>query len=103
VASKHVLAFARREGNSFAVVAVPRLFAQLLGNRSSISDPEIWQDTRIKLPSEFNDATYLNWMTGEKCIPTRDSSGQCFIEMALAIKTFPWLLLINEAKFASQV
>jgi len=102
VASKHVLAFARREGNSFAVVAVPRLFAQLLGNRSSISDPEIWQDTRIKLPSEFNDATYLNWMTGEKCVPTRDSNGQSFIEMALAIKSFPWLLLLNEGKFASQ-
>jgi len=100
-ASKHLIAFARREGNSCAIVAVPRLIAQLMGNRTGLSDLDIWKDTRLKLPPELNDAQYLNWMTGEKSTPSKDSNGDSFIDIASAMKNFPWLLLINEAKFAS--
>jgi (1->4)-alpha-D-glucan 1-alpha-D-glucosylmutase len=94
-ASKHIFAFARREANSYAIVAVPRLIAQLLGTRS-LFDAAIWQDTRIKLPPDFNASAYLNWMTGEKCIPLQNSNGESFIEVSAAAKNFPWMLLVNE-------
>ena len=45
--SQQVVAFARRQENSWAVVAVARLFTKIIPAEALAYDPEVWQD---KLP-----------------------------------------------------
>lgn len=63
--AKHLVAFARKHQNQTAVVAVPRLCAQLLRNKAGIPcGKEVWHDTRIEIP--FASKTLRNVFTGEQ-------------------------------------
>ena len=49
--ANHLLAYARRHGDRFALIVVPRLFARLLGERQCPPlGAEVWSDTAIELP-----------------------------------------------------
>jgi (1->4)-alpha-D-glucan 1-alpha-D-glucosylmutase len=60
----HLLAYARHLDGTFAVTAVPRLCAQLLGDSArSFGDAELWGDTVIEIPSVAG--TLQNVLTSE--------------------------------------
>jgi len=94
--AKHLLAFARRMGGLLALIAVPRLCVQLLGNEGSIFDPEIWQDTRIELPDDQIIASHRNCFTSEVHCPSRTAAGKSFFEVSALMKNFPWVLAVSE-------
>jgi (1->4)-alpha-D-glucan 1-alpha-D-glucosylmutase len=50
--SKHVVAFARRLRDEWAIVAAPRLTSSLVGEGELPVGEEVWLDTSVKLPKE---------------------------------------------------
>ncbi len=48
--AEHLVAFARRDQNAFAVIVVPRLMATLLDSESDARSDDLWNDTRLDLP-----------------------------------------------------
>jgi (1->4)-alpha-D-glucan 1-alpha-D-glucosylmutase len=62
---RHVVAFARRLENSWAVVAVPRLFTSILAAGELSFGPEVWRGHVLPLPQEAP-ADWVNLFTGEK-------------------------------------
>jgi (1->4)-alpha-D-glucan 1-alpha-D-glucosylmutase len=90
--AKHLLAFARRHENETLIVAVPRLFAQLLGGDPRMpSGEEIWQDTRIEVPGQ--PTSFGNLLTGELLSPAEN--GAYFTKDLF--NSFPVGLLVSEA------
>ncbi|MBV9573515.1 MAG: malto-oligosyltrehalose synthase, partial [Acidobacteriales bacterium] len=92
----HVLAFARRYRNLTVMVAVPRLCAQLLKEKSATPmSSEIWGDTTMKVPLAMEAETYRDAFTGEDV--RIQLAGQ---EPVLAAKTlfarFPVALLFSK-------
>ncbi len=90
--SKHILAFARIEKKQFAITAVPRLCARLLGGEPDLpSGDVIWQGTQIQLP-KTGPKSLRNVFTGE--LVTRDTSnGIEVLETARLFADFPVALL----------
>ena len=94
-AARHLLAFARVTDDASAITIVPRLCGRLLEQRSSLLDPEIWDGTRINVPTEVPAATYQNWLTGENIAIDRAPNGTLHSEASALMKDFPWILLIS--------
>lgn len=61
----HVVAFARRKGKQWVIVAVPRLFTGLCGKRDPFDAAPAWRDTAIEAPSGAP-TRWTNVLTGEK-------------------------------------
>ena len=90
--AKHLFAFARRHEGKTLVVAVPRLSAQLLQGETRMPvGQDIWQDTRIDLPSGSNTG-FRNLLTGE--ILPADEHGVFFAKHLF--QNFPVALLVSE-------
>jgi (1->4)-alpha-D-glucan 1-alpha-D-glucosylmutase len=94
--AKHIFAFARRKGNSCAIIAAPRLCAQLLVTETSILNSELWQDTQINLPEEWREGTYRNWISFEPYSTRREQDGKLIIHLAHLFKDISWALLTSE-------
>jgi|HubBroStandDraft_2_1064218.scaffolds.fasta_scaffold01023_5 (1->4)-alpha-D-glucan 1-alpha-D-glucosylmutase len=94
--ANHLIAFARQDGNSVAIVAVPRLCAQLLADgATSPLDPTVWNDTRVELPFANQTPCYQNAFTLESVMPER--SGQAlFVRASELFANFPVALLTLE-------
>jgi (1->4)-alpha-D-glucan 1-alpha-D-glucosylmutase len=61
----HVLAYARKLGDKFAIVVVPRLAARLLDDKEGLPlGAEVWTDTRVELPRHLADVTLRNIIDG---------------------------------------
>jgi (1->4)-alpha-D-glucan 1-alpha-D-glucosylmutase len=94
--ANHLVAFARREGKSAAIVAVPRMCARLLVNgATSLAQPGLWEDTRIELPPELAKAKYRNALTTELLLPER-AAGSGFLRASSLLGNFPVALLTVE-------
>jgi len=94
--ANHVLAFARREGNSMAVSVAPRLIAQLGGDgTSSPLDPAVWKDTRVVLPPGIETSHGSNVLTGEAVGGEKSESGS-FLSMRTLLAKFPVALVTLE-------
>jgi (1->4)-alpha-D-glucan 1-alpha-D-glucosylmutase len=50
--TQHLIAFRRRNGRKACIVLAGRLFARLLGDRSTYDGAAVWQDARLTLPDE---------------------------------------------------
>ena len=61
----HIIAFARRLGDQWSFVAVPRLVAKLTRAGSAPLGAKVWQDTMIELPPEAP-SHWTNALTGEE-------------------------------------
>jgi (1->4)-alpha-D-glucan 1-alpha-D-glucosylmutase len=84
---EHVFGFARRRGNEWAVVAVPRLVTGL---------PASLGDTALLLPAEMSPGVrFRNVFTGEQVEPA-ESQGRPRIRLADAFGSFPVALLISQ-------
>ena len=95
---KHILAFARRTDGATAILAVPRLCAQLTEKETSILDPDVWQDTTIQIPEEWAEASYRNQFTAEECFTARGEGGRVAIKAANLFQVIPWALLVANLK-----
>ncbi len=89
--ARHLLAFARLHKNEVAVVAVPRLCAQLLGGEQRLPvGAGVWGDTCIDLPNDVN--SLRNVFTGESVKLSGDTPS---LPVASLFATFPVALLTN--------
>lgn len=87
---RHVLAFARRMGEQWAVVAAPRLPAGLTPQGGWPLGETVWSDTRIQLPSGAP-SRYRDALTGGE---VRADGG---LSLADGLRHFPALLLRADA------
>ena len=62
--SQQVVAFARRQENSWAVVAAARFFTKILPAEALAFDPEVWQESFLSLPHDAP-KEWVNIFTGE--------------------------------------
>jgi (1->4)-alpha-D-glucan 1-alpha-D-glucosylmutase len=87
--SEHLVAFARKHGDSIAVVAAPRLISGLLNDANRApTGTQIWEDTRIHLPRQPVRQNFRNIFTGE----TAESEAE--IPVSKVLSEFPvaiWL------------
>jgi (1->4)-alpha-D-glucan 1-alpha-D-glucosylmutase len=94
--ARHLVAFARRHGETSAIVAVPRLCAQLLKDTTaSPLDPAVWKDTQVELCFGSDIRTYRNAFSLETIVPDR-SEGSTFVPASTLFEDFPGALLIEE-------
>jgi len=92
--ANHLVAFARLQGNSAAIVAVPRLCARLLGNgASSLAQPSVWEDTKVELPPQLSKSKYRNAFTAKPMVPVK-SGESGFLPASGLMADFPVALLI---------
>jgi (1->4)-alpha-D-glucan 1-alpha-D-glucosylmutase len=90
--AEHVCAFARRHGERIAITVVPRLLAKLRGDLDETAVTN-WADTRIELPAEWLDQTWLNVFTGT----TLTSAGTApTLAVGQLLGDFPVALLVSD-------
>jgi maltooligosyltrehalose synthase len=65
---RQVVAFARLQENSWAVVAVAQFFTRILSAEALAFDPEVWQESFLSLPPDAPTA-WVNILTGETINP----------------------------------
>nr|MBA3915275.1 malto-oligosyltrehalose synthase [Terriglobales bacterium] len=92
--AKHVVAYARRAGDRLAIVAVPRLCAELVGIRGHAPlGEEAWQDTAIVLPDAATTLELGEVFTGQ--VAKRQSeSGENLLMVRDLFASFPAALLL---------
>jgi len=90
----HIVAFARKHEDRFAVVAVPRLCATLTGDSyDTICNETAWVNTALEIP-DFGAPCYHNVFTGE-CI--QSGGGVQNLPVADLFRHFPVTLLLSES------
>jgi (1->4)-alpha-D-glucan 1-alpha-D-glucosylmutase len=82
----HVIAFARRQGNCWAVVVATRLSAALLGDDRTdgalpLVDPISWDDTAVLMPEELFGRALFDWMS--PAAPKVEDTGRLYLREAL--------------------
>ena len=93
----HVLAFARRQGNEVAIVAVPRLCLRLLGSKHPLPiGAEVWGDTRIEVPRKLANAVFRNTMN-RKQVEVQADGEEHFMSAAAVFAEFPVALMIADS------
>jgi len=83
-AKNHIIAFARRSGNSWAVTIVPRFLYSLTAQKDVPYNDQIWGDTNIKLTGELK-------LTNAYSSETYERSSTVYMRDVL--KSFPTALL----------
>ena len=93
--SRQVVAFARRQGNSWAVVAAARLFAKIFPAADSSMNPEVWQESFLSLPQDAP-KEWVNIFTGEpiNSLPREHSKA---LDLASLLQNLPVALLFGRA------
>ncbi|MFP4391286.1 MAG: malto-oligosyltrehalose synthase [Desulfohalobiaceae bacterium] len=89
--ARHVFAFARRLGNTWVLVAVPRLPSGLIRAREVPLGRQAWEDTSLELPEHAPDL----W-TDIFCVRSLSCAKQA--KMAELCQEFPLLLLKGESQ-----
>ena len=92
-AADHVVAYARRDADREVIVVVPRLVAGLIGKelRDPIG-PEIWGDTRLRLPSAEPGTRYRDVFSGETIKVSAGDDG-AILPVSEVFAAFPFALL----------
>ncbi len=92
--SDHVCAFARELEGRWAVIALPRLCATLLGESlNSPCDEMLWSDTEVEIPGTTR-ADLHNVLTGE-CVPLAGDESQRTLRVGKLFRDFPVVLLLS--------
>jgi (1->4)-alpha-D-glucan 1-alpha-D-glucosylmutase len=90
-AEEHVVAYARRRGPAWALVAVPRLVAGLCAPDEAPLGQEVWGDTGVVLPRRAPQSWH-NVLTGETLDAAR-SPRAMILSLAEVLRSFPVALL----------
>ncbi len=86
----HVLAFARIDADELAIVIVPRLASDLLGDAPSpLIEAHKWGDTRIVLPNNYTLPTFKGLFSDVAVTPNKE------LWLNAALKDFPVNLLVQ--------
>ena len=94
----HVFAFARRAGDHYALVAVPRLVARLVADGAGTPLAEaVWEDTRLVLSDVDPGLKWRNVFTGEVLVPA-ERDGQLSLTAAKVFSHFPVALLLSAGR-----
>lgn len=94
---KHVLAFARKLGQSQVVIVVPRLCARLLGGQLRLPLGEsVWRDTKVEVPT-LAAMSLRNVFTGER-ISSAGAPQPIELGLASVLASFP--VAVVEARAA---
>ncbi|HEY1998588.1 malto-oligosyltrehalose synthase [Paraburkholderia sp.] len=90
----HVVAFARRHANAWAVIIVTHLAAGLLdpGTDLPLVDAAQWDDTAIEMPAELTSRSLFDWLS--PAAPKVDESGVLYLRDALA--SLPVAVLVED-------
>jgi (1->4)-alpha-D-glucan 1-alpha-D-glucosylmutase len=88
---EYVVAFARRDGNAWALVAVPRLVTRLSAPGQPPLGRRIWRDSVITLPAKAPKC-WVNVLTGEALEASRAREGTA-LEVHAAFRRLPVALL----------
>ncbi len=92
----HVLAFARKRGDEVAIIAIPRLYLRLLGEKHRLPHgTDVWGDTRIELPKKIAGAAFQNAMTGKQ-VEVTTVGDERVLSAAGVFSAFPVALLDGE-------
>jgi (1->4)-alpha-D-glucan 1-alpha-D-glucosylmutase len=90
---EHVCAFTRTLDKKQILVVAPRLVVQLTeGKEQPPLGEEIWKDTWLSLPTEWQDQTYLNLFTGGG-LPVAKKDNYCGLPLTAVFSKFPAALL----------
>jgi (1->4)-alpha-D-glucan 1-alpha-D-glucosylmutase len=93
--SQQVVAFARRQENSWAVVAVARFFSKIISAENISFDQAVWQKTFLSLPHDAP-KELVDIFTGETIKPI--SHGQAkSLDLANLFQNLPVALLFGPA------
>lgn len=95
----YVFAFARRLGDSWAIVIVPRFFATLAPDAQFAPlGRDVWLDTELILPADLRvpSGRLRDVITGDLVSLTQAPGGEPCIDLATALETFPLALLVSE-------
>jgi (1->4)-alpha-D-glucan 1-alpha-D-glucosylmutase len=88
--AQHLATFARQAGERRVVVVAPRLVAGLCGSRTDLpTGAECWEDTAVRLPEAWGEATLHNIFTGERLSGTS-------LPAAEALRNAPWAIFTSE-------
>ena len=92
--ASHVIAFARRHGNAWAVVVASRLAAGLLGEDGDLPlvEPAKWEDTAVEVPSDLSARALFDWLS--PAAPKAGENGLLYLRDALA--AMPIALLVED-------
>lgn len=91
--ANHLLAYARRHGDRFALIVVPRLFARLLGERQCPPlGEEVWSDTAIELPRGCAVSTLHN-VLDHTCTAVVEIDGRRTVRAREVFAAFPGAIL----------
>jgi (1->4)-alpha-D-glucan 1-alpha-D-glucosylmutase len=92
---QQVVAFARRQENSWAVVAAARLFAKIFPAADFSLNPEVWQESFLPLPDDAP-REWVNIFTGEtiNSLPREHSKA---LDLASLFQNLPVALLFGRA------
>lgn len=92
---KHVVAFARKCGESQVVIIVPRLCARLLRGKLHLPLGEsVWRDTKVELPTAAGMAL-RNVFTGERI--STGAGERSELDLSSALANFPMAVLEAQA------
>jgi (1->4)-alpha-D-glucan 1-alpha-D-glucosylmutase len=92
----HLVAFARRRREEFAIAIAPRLYARLADEERLLFRTGVWENTRIRLPEELAASGLRNILTGENARMEKDAGGR-FLLAAELLRSFPVALLATES------
>lgn len=82
-AARHIVAFARRAGDDWALAVVPRLLVELCGDRPAFS-PEVWAGSYLQLPEDAP-RRWRNVFTGDSVEGPRIAAQTLFERFPVAL------------------
>jgi (1->4)-alpha-D-glucan 1-alpha-D-glucosylmutase len=95
---EHVFAFARRQGNDWAVAIVPRLLTRLVQQANGLPvGRDVWQDTSLLLPEGARTGPCVNAFTGER-LPVTEREGRLGFLVADVLEYLPVALFVSPSR-----
>jgi (1->4)-alpha-D-glucan 1-alpha-D-glucosylmutase len=95
--AEHLFAFARRSGNTSAIVVVPRLITRLMADPMMPPDGAVWKDTQVLLPADYSGLQWQNLFTGE-ILTEVEHQGSLSLRATDLFAHFPIALLLQGGK-----
>jgi (1->4)-alpha-D-glucan 1-alpha-D-glucosylmutase len=90
----HAFAFLRHGRDGIVLVVVPRLISRLVTVGEWPLRDQLWGDTRILLPKDFEATAFRNQFTGERVAATTETEGRAVVRLGEVFTHFPVAVLV---------
>jgi len=98
VAADHIVSFARERDGAIALAVVPRLLVSA-PSHLTVTGPEAWRDTRLRLPDAWRGRVFRSVLTGAVVKPIRTAQ-DAWLMTAQALASCPVALLWSETDWS---